>query len=812
MAYDSLSYEIKERLPEWWKHDAILEPINRYSQELIRDLVGGLLGNFGAVQPFQVWKTLPTEYSWTHTYQPHDDFLKYPDGGTAPLFMNEHQPIYAYFPNSKRNCHGMIHLQLQGNAQGLKQSIKTLTIKNADQVISIHDISTTTDIKIFTEDGSILIDDEQRNDLVEGKFYKIYSQPKNTNYKQVNIEDENKTTYISIESDTPVNFELQTKLIHPIYVTEQNIRVHTVSAFPIEWIKLYGFYCHDFNDKQEWRFLWEKHYRKNERVVYDRITKQFDCETFYIQVKLYGIGGIFTYGFPQEELATNPAFQTNQNLDKWGKIYSMPRRYYKTHILEDEEPYTYPPYYNYSIEQDYWYEERLTNEYRHNDDAINAALVKDTELNNIAILQCIDPRIEDIFVYTETIKNDIDYNRQTNVIYPTSLSENGEGVTWQTPHEAANSNATGTKILLKPQGSESFNEKENQTKILTINFDDIPPLPKNIKIKGLELQLNGLTDIHSDSLSLDDRSQLLLPTVYTKRNGETIKVIDNILINNEVQYWEKGKGVYKIGGPNDLFNMEEIKREQIQDGMVFQIGLTNYNTFLKANIFLYSIQLIIYYEIMQDSYDMTVNLNRKQIVLDDPEQQDISMTINFENTGQVPIINKNVYIATSTGIDITNTTFPTFDLDVEEKFTIGETDIDEIAITPTIYEYLKIGEDSIIEKTVNTSTNKNVSFYCKTNNYAIIEVYINEEKVETIDLRSSLWKKYSYQANDIDEEISLKIKILEAPNDVFIKNPSEWDIDSPEIVEEVKTGYYDIIVFCEEKSIQNTILIKQTEA
>ena len=66
--WDVKSYDIKERLPEWWKHDAFLEPINRYSQELIRDIIGGLLENLGVFQPVQVWKQLPTEYSWVHYY------------------------------------------------------------------------------------------------------------------------------------------------------------------------------------------------------------------------------------------------------------------------------------------------------------------------------------------------------------------------------------------------------------------------------------------------------------------------------------------------------------------------------------------------------------------------------------------------------------------------------------------------------------------------------------------------------------------------------------------------------------------------
>ena len=833
MAYENLSYDIKERLPEWWKHDGLLEPINRYSQELIRDIVGGLLGNFGVVQPFQVWKTLPTEYSWTHIYQSHDPRLKYVNGGTSPLILNQNQPIQAFFPNSKRNCHGIIQLQLQGDQQGLEKPLTQLTIKNANQCITINNIKTTSDIKIFTEDNRILIDGYQQDDLVTGRFDKIYPQAQNTNYDQVDVDDENKITFLEIESDTTVNFALKVKMIHPVYVTEQNIRVHTVSAFPIEWIKLYGFYCHDFNNKQEWRFLWEKHYKENDRVVYDRITKQFDCETFYIQVKLFGIGLPFVFGFPQQEFASNPAFQLNQNLDKWGRVYGLPRRFYKTHISEEEERYTYPPFYNYNVEQDYWYEERLVNEYRHNIDAINTALIKDSELNNIASLQCIDPSINDIYVYTETIKADIDNNRQTDEIYPTFLEEDGEGVTWQTPHEIENRRTTAAEVSLKPLSSDIFNEKENQTKLLKIHFDDIPALPKNINITGIELQLNGLTDIHSNSLILDDRSQMLLPSYYKKNNGETFSTIDNIQINNEIQYWEKGKGVYKIGGKNDLFNLSEIKREQIQDGITFNIGFTNLNTFLKATIVLYAIKLIIYYEVIEDSYDIDVKFDSKEIVLSNEDKQQISMKINLENKGSIPIVNKNVYIATPNEIDITNNKFPQFDLDVGEKFTIGNLQEDQIIITPKKYDTLSLNNNSVINKDIDLHSTDVIEFYYKTNGFANFIVTLSNDEfnyTETLTCNSNSWTKYQYKLQrteekslgelleDWDYNINLRIDVIEVKIDdnndgqLFIKNVEEWNIDSASVIQEVKTGLYDIIVFCDEKVIKNEIIIKNEDS
>ena len=60
------------------------------------------------------------------------------------------------------------------------------------------------------------------------------------------------------------------------------------------------------------------------------------------------------------------------------------------------------------------------------------------------------------------------------------------------------------------------------------------------------------------------------------------------------------------------------------------------------------------------------------------------MKIALKNIGETPIINQNVYIAAPPELNITNKTFPMFDLDPGEPFTIGELSdhSDEIIITP----------------------------------------------------------------------------------------------------------------------------------
>lgn len=682
--WDSINDDIRKKLPEYWKADTFLEPVNRYTQELSIQFLADLLSSFGVVRPIQVWKTLPEEYHWEHKYRQSTDpfcyYKKYEketgyqtEQELAPLIIQKETDewktiLCAKVPNTKRNCNAVIHIELDGSPQNKIEQLDFLTISNAGQKITFKKISNITSIDILTEEGIILIDGVQRNDLVTGMFNKIRPIAKNTNFDQVDIEDENKITQLEFESSHTVKIKLSIKLIKPVYVTEQNIRLSTVSAFPLESVKLYGFFCNEFNNKEEWRFLWEKQYALKDRVTYDKITKQFDCERFYVQVKFHGIGNYLVDGFPKTEYSSNPVFNIDTKLDYWGKYFGLPRRYYKSDISEDEEPYTYPKYYPYEIEQDYWYEERIVNEYREEFEPINSLYLKDTDTNNLAILEVIDPLMEDIWVYAETIKPTIDHNHETDGILPESVIQDGEGQSWTNPTTIQSTNIDTASVFLEPKNSESQNNKSYMSKVLKLKFKT-PKLPDNIIIKGLELSFNGLTDLHSDTLQLDGRSIMILPFKQEKENGDIYYRQEVFSIDHYTENWQKGKGSYKIGGKTDLFGLDEIQKYQIQDEINFEIGFSNTNDFLLANIELYNIRLKIYFETIEDTYDVKVHLDKREIVIKNNDV--INMTIDLKNTGEIPIINKTIFIAVPPELYIENDTF-NFDLDVNEEFTIGE--------------------------------------------------------------------------------------------------------------------------------------------
>lgn len=738
--FDVHNLDINSKLPEWWKNDSLLAPINLYTQELILNMVSAMLDNIGVAQPINVWKWLPIEYNWMHNYFSSDEYLQGRDMKITPEY-----PITALMPNTKRPCDAYIHLVLKGNQRDNQENTNlrgqnrnvTLKLKNGFQTLTFKNISNLSDIEIFTETGDILIDGAMDSSLFEGSFKKIQSVAKYPNYERtyidengqtqtehIDITDENKITKLEIECDDEVEFDLYIELVKPVFVTEQHIRLATVSAFPLEWVRLYGFFCHDFNDKEGYKLLWEKRYNIEDRVVYDKITKQFDCERFYVQVKLHGIGTYLSYGFPQEILPSNPMYKLNNRLDKWGEIYGLPRRYYRTDISIDEEINTYPQFYNYDVEQDFWYEERMTNEYRYNHDATDALFLKDTDLNNVILLESISPNINDAWIFTQTIVPEGKITRETPDIYPCKVTPLDDyGIKW--PHPQA---ITKDTLISEPMelhayiGDDAEDDANAKTEALRLRFNlsDLN-IPKNIDITGIELKIKAETNIYSDVLRLDaNRSKMLLNHVYKKDNGDIYSQEEEIDIATELKAWKKGVPVHTVGGKNYLFNQDSIHREQLfteykdsngefkEKGYLdFIIAFENVSKEFDVRLLVHTISLKIYYNLKKDDFNISMSLSDKQIILS-KNQESVNLTIDVKNVGDTKIDKKRIFIEVPPELTILNNKNQfDFDLDIGESFTIGD------GMTPYNGVDIEDESDIITIKTVDKRVGKyDVIVFC----------------------------------------------------------------------------------------------------
>ena len=538
-AFDQENYEIRSRLPEWWKDDLFLEIINNYSAKIITDILKEFFPYLGVMQPWQLWKTLPEEEYWEHTYGHSSDGKITDKWLNGKLRLNYGESFDAYVPNTKRNCDAIINLKLRSTDSDNsfhKQKVEKLVLTNANQTITIRDIDINSTIQINTEDGVVLIDGAEDNsrilsdgiyyNKVQGSFENIKSEPLDESIMyDLQPHEENKITKINVQAFTVTDIEgrnessckidFSIKLLRPVYVVEQNIRVWSPSAFPLKSIKLYGYFCHEHNFNEGWMYLYERGYALEDKVVYDRITREYDCEIFYMTVEYYGIPVPITIGFPQSEYHENPVFETNKALDYWGKIFNLKRRQYNDNISEKDERKTFPKYYSYPIEQDYWYEQRMINEYRDNSTLMNGGFLQDTDGNNLAHINIVDPYAKDIYVYSETIPSMQANNSHLDgqIIYRTTFKHENDQKAWLNYTNIGPDN-NYSEIKLSARTTSAISNESYMSDVLSLYFQIPEDIPKNIKITGLEVDIEGYNNVYLDNVTLTHNSAIYIPQKY----------------------------------------------------------------------------------------------------------------------------------------------------------------------------------------------------------------------------------------------------------------------------------------------------------
>lgn len=752
--FEEKNYSIKERLPEWWRDDLFLSVVNDYSAKLITDILKEFLSSLALKQPWMVWKKLPEENNWEYHYKnSNDSFLGShnddPDcNGTTNLNNNK---IICKIPNTKRNCHGYVKIQLNSFLKNNSKSnvevrtIKQLFVKNGNQIIELNDIKTSDLIEIFTEEQTVLINKNENQKKVKGFFNIIQSEAIVTDeseLKKLPIYDENKKTQIEIYSPENLNChcDIFVKVFHPVYVTEQNVRLWSPSAFPLESVQLYGYFCHEHNFNEGWALLFEKKYSIDEKIVYDRFTKEFDVEIFYIKVKYYGIDIAIKVGFPQEETSSDPAFETNKKLDSWGNVLSLPRRYYKTDIDKNRERYTFPKYYPYQIEQDYYYEKRMLNEYLFNQDGLGSIFIEDTDGQNIAMVDVIDPYVEDLYLYTETIPQNENAN-QTIDCSLNSVNVIKAGAEWSETNNIQNikfDNKSFSEVTLNPKANESIMDKTYLSDLLDLEFDIPDNLRNDIKINGLELIFQGQVssyvveeNMFDGVLQISSDSNVLIP--YTDYIDEDTKVpvikyekVD-ILADN---FWETSKTTFKLGGKDYVFSLpddEPLTKRQLdlEHKLKFKIGFTNESEKNKLHLKISNVKLRIHYEILKESLDPFLKVDKNKLT----KGESFGLSLSITNNGDVVIKDKDVFLLVPNNfyiIDSDNTTNKRVTSPI--RLSLPKIDIgDKISLTD-------IADFSV--KNSSIIYNDSIRFYCEdTGLYdvkLICDDIIKEENIQII--------------------------------------------------------------------------------
>ena len=394
--------------PHWWsENDPLLEAIGK-EIELIKAKGIFKLLNATIKPPVMIWQNSInhkkynesvniTNFSEIDSYEQPAETIQMP----APLYKTK----------------GLISITNKS-----KVSVYNLKVAfTDDDYIIIQDAIKVNDVvNIYVGDQKVYINNRLTNNTtISGSgvtyfktsaFSEVYNQDNPLHNEALNIQLS--TTHNVDNLDLQVDITLE----NAVFIDEQNIEVTGLELIPIKKVELYAYYNFPFNKPANgWRLVYKKEYDVETNVIYDMITTQFFTHKFYVDVYYKGLDYPYRVGFPcdaDEELES--IYHVNMSLDKWGYYLGLPRREYRRNIPEEDYPFTFPRFYPFNIEQDFWYYSRLINEYAWNDLAINDVNLIDTNGKPLIKLHSIDPFIQDFVVHARSRypseKKDVEYS------------------------------------------------------------------------------------------------------------------------------------------------------------------------------------------------------------------------------------------------------------------------------------------------------------------------------------------------------------------------------------------------------------------
>lgn len=734
---------LADRLAIWWSEDLLVKVYSEITEEYEKKYIIDLLSR-RVEQVIQVWKEAIV-----------DEYNKFESITTNNINTSFKISVPIY------KTQGKIGINItKGHSDN---HINNLTIKNANQWIKIPDEIKATEIMYELDSGNLYLDDKYTKyeyetypepkiseNLGYWSFYNpevgdyedsiidiIYDEAGNpesrperkkgywyldgerTEYRSDSkirfFEDEyedNDSIYknkieIKLEGEEYIisSFEnlyiIATEIESPCFTVEQNIKLSTLTFLPLKEIKLYGLYNLKHNPAENgWKFLWSKEYPLETLTVYDRLNKQFPVDKFYAEVYFHGLSTPISIGFPQEESAEDDRFLINPYLDKWGKFYDLPRRKYKKQILVEEEKKTYPIHYPYDIEQDYYYEQRLLNEYVWNDEAINSIYLKDEEDVSLIRLQCTDPFVEDLGVLTESIEPNTamysDFTEELLLDKVEEVSEKSQGI-WNNLNNMLKDDDTFANTSLKSKEGINVTDLSYQSTELKCYFNLENQIPENTIITGVKIYVDQASNESYTNKRDDERTTLTLPM-----GNEVL----NIPCSQE-EPWNKNRKKIIYGGEKDLFNQTEITKEQITDNrFCFNLGITNDDINNTPVIGIYNISIQVFYKILQPKSSLKLYI--KKITIKKNEEKELMIYI--ENKSKIPILNEELFIINSNEIEILNLYEVIEEGDLEKTIINNTSIIQELKINETKKFKLKFKGNEIGYYNLAILYNENIDY------------------------------------------------------------------------------------------------------
>lgn len=651
--------------PHWWDPNYLLKAIGDEVERIKAMYVFALL-NSTIKPPVMLWKTDidNAQYAEIFTLKELPENIEL----DAPLYETWGQISFQPHSNDVYNLQIMIteHDGIEVNDIIEIDDILKFDITNQKCRINSKNIT-------FTKIGNGI------PEFLTSKNTEPYD-PKNPLHNEIlRVTFKSKTNKV-------VDAEVGVRLDHAVFITEQNIEVTGLELIPIDRIDLYAYYDFPQNSKVSgWRKVYTKEYLKKTNVIYDMITTHFYTQKFYVEVFFKGLDYPYRIGFPcYRDAPENSMYHVNNSLDKWSKYLGLKRRMYKKKIDPQDYPFTFPQFYPYDIEQDFWYYSRLINEYCWNEDAIDYADIKDTNGSSVIRLDCIDPFVQDFIVHARstapTYIESTDFNAYKpttvtqdssasssvdnifvnpstqSVMTPTKLAAEYKQTPFTNEENLLDEDEEASITLYKKSGVYISNE-QYMSKELDIFFD-LKDLPEDIHITGFEVSFTARSSDNSSDKYNDDRTRFVLKNKNDIIYEGKINTTDLYEINTKKITYGGPKNNYGLQQTYTLkneFNKEvktDVRDILLENGLHFIYSLINDDNGNTPTINIKNVELKVYYEPKKETFNLKTYIKKEK----DNNKKIGTLNIEITNTGEKDL-NTTIDIFNEDGISLSDDSF-----------------------------------------------------------------------------------------------------------------------------------------------------------
>ena len=817
--------------PSWWSEDALTTSIGK-EIELIKSMIIFQSLEAGIKPPVLLWQT-SLDYK---EKQYNKNITSLPDN------IEITAPLYKTWGN----------IQIVNNSDEDIYNLKIMFTDN-DGITLNHILPAYGTVFLDLTNQKFYINDKKIKPLIYGKGLQYFITTRNNDVYDPDTPLHNEIVRLQFSSisTTQTDLDITVTMDNVVFKNEQNIEITGLELLPIRQVDLYAKYEFPYNSKVNgWKKVYQKKYIENTDVIYDMITTHFYTKEFYVEVWFDNLSIPYTVGFPCfKDAEPNSKYHVYDKLDEYGELLGLQRRDYRTTITEEEYPFTYPQYYPFDIEQDYWYYKRLISEYCENNLAIDNVDITDTNGDTVIRLHSINPFVEDFAIYANSNypkeRENIDYHEYTPsyIFQDTGDTQQLKQARHYNIENLLKKDDNYSYVTLQSKSGNHISYETNQSKQLGMYFD-LSNLPQDVHIDGFEIILDAESMDNSKNKYTDSRTSLQI--------SDTNTIVGKI---NETGFFGLERSEVIYGDKHTLFGIDKVISESQKVYQKITIGPFRSREDNKCEIpFIYEENdtiidkindvMILYYNKNNECID-TSNATYHVVDLDNKKNRFLKSNIPaIDEVSYITILSTTgsyypFSVTVNTKIDVTEITETNKDSEDTDKvvtdtifYIAGPYNIDTKVIEQQVYTNAWDTGDlrDLIQQHglyfIYALTNDDYNATSTVLLYNVTLRIYHSPKKSTIDLKTSIDKSakspfignLNVNVTNIGEKpVKTMVDIINAPNLSLETNYIDIDLNVGDSVTStipirpeypIVDGLYEILTICENKEHKDYVKIE----